>query len=440
MKQHYFILILITFFSVNLIAQEGWTKQTNSFSSSLRAVYAIDALDVWASGTDGLMIHSMDGGATWDSIPNGASKYLTAIEFINADTGFVAGRDNETGTPQLNHLLQRTTDGGLNWEFVNLPGGQQNAVFDLDFVEGPTGESMRGFCVGGLANVWVSYDYGETWDRTSGDCGEGNFNSCFFTDSITGWFVGTPSNVKPYTIMFTDDGGDSFVEQTDPNEIKLNGVCFGTDSKGIAVGNDGIVMYTSDGGATWETCTDEDVAVPGMLWMSVFLTETGTAWAVGKNGRIVYSNDWGHTWEPQTSGVTDLLSEVYFINDTVGWIVGGVSGNVILHTKNGGVVGSPTGIDDFIDEAGTTYVLEQNYPNPFNSSTQINYSLGYAGHISLTVYDISGRKIQTLVDENQTVGKYGVHWDASQFSNGLYFYEMSVNQGQVDVKKMMLER
>jgi photosystem II stability/assembly factor-like uncharacterized protein len=440
MKQHYFILILITFFSVNLIAQEGWTKQTNSFSSSLRAVYAIDALDVWASGTDGLMIHSMDGGVTWDSIPNGASKYLTAIEFINADTGFVAGRDSETGTPQLNHLLQRTTDGGLNWEFINLPGGQQNTVFDLDFVEGPLGESMRGFCVGGLANVWISNDYGETWDRASGNCGEGNFNSCFFTDSITGWFVGTPSNVKPYTIMFTDDGGESFVEQTDPNEIKLNGVCFGSDSKGIAVGNDGIVMYTSDGGATWETCTDEDVAVLGMTWMSVFLTETGTAWAVGKNGRIAYSNDWGHTWEPQTSGVTDLLSEVYFINDTVGWIVGGIAGNVILHTKNGGVGGYPTGINDIIHEDGTINRLMQNYPNPFSTSTQISYSLGDAGHIRLIVYDISGRKIQTLVDENQTVGKYGVDWDASQLSNGVYFYELNVDQVPVDVKKMMLER
>jgi len=440
MRLNYFIILLIPFFSVNVIGQEGWTKQTTLYSSSLRAVHAIDALNVWASGTDGLIIHSMDGGETWDSIPNGASRYLTAIEFINADTGFVAGRDSETGTPQLNHLLQRTRDGGLNWEFKNLPGGQQNTVFDLDFVKGPPGEPMRGFCVGGLANVWVSNDYGDTWDRASGNCGEGNFNSCSFADSLTGWFVGTPSNVKPYTIMFTDDGGKSFVEQTDPNELKLNGVCFGSDLKGIAIGNAGIIMYTSDGGTTWETCTDEDVTGQTMLWSSVFLTETGKAWAVGKSGKIVYSDDWGHTWESQTSGVTELLSEVYFINDSVGWVVGGQTGNVVLHTKNGGGGGSPTGIDNFIDEAGTAYALEQNYPNPFSSSTQIDYILGEAGHISLTVYDISGRKIQTLVNEFRASGKHTVNWDASQLTNGLYFYELKVEQGQVDVKKMMLER
>lgn len=440
MKQRYVILILTVFFSVSLFGQQGWTIQDNSYSSKLTAVYSIDSLNVWAAGLDGLLIHSMDGGATWDSIPNGASSYLTTIEFINADTGFVAGRDSETGTPLLNHLLQRTTDGGLNWEFINLPGGQLNTVFDLDFVEGPPGEPMRGFCVGGLANVWISNDYGETWDRASGDCGEGNFNSCFFADSITGWFVGTPSNTNPYTIMFTDDGGKSFVEQPDPNEIKLNGVSFGSDLKGIAVGLGGIVMYTSDGGTTWETCTDEDVTGQSVLWSSVFLTETGKAWAVGKSGRIVFSNDWGHSWEPQASGVTDPLSEVYFINDSVGWIVGGQTGSVILHTKNGGGGKSPSGIDDFMDEDGTKHRLEQNYPNPFSFSTRINYSLGYSGHISLAVYDISGRKIQTLVHEFQTAGKHSINWDASQFSSGLYFYKLNVDQSTVNVKKMMLER
>ena len=94
MKQRYFILILAVFFSASLFGQEGWTIQDNSYSAKLNAVYAIDSLNVWAAGSDGLLIHSVDGGATWDSIPNGASKYLGAIEFINADTGFVAGRDN----------------------------------------------------------------------------------------------------------------------------------------------------------------------------------------------------------------------------------------------------------------------------------------------------------------------------------------------------------
>jgi len=431
--------MLIALFSVTAIGQEGWTVQTTTASSALRAVYAIDSLNIWASGLNGLVIHSIDGGASWDSIPTNAFKYLTAIEFVNADTGFVAGRDNETGTPSLNHLLQRTVDGGQNWEFINLPGGQQNTVFDIDFVEGPPGEPLRGYAVGGLANVWVSYNYGETWDRASGNCGEGNFNSCYFSDSITGWFVGTPSNVKPYTIMFTDDGCKSFAEQEDPNEIKLNGVSFGSALKGIAVGLNGIVMYTSDGGTTWETCTDEDVTGSSRGWNSVVLSETGKAWAVGKYANIAYSADWGHTWELQEVDIDPYtyLSHVYFINDSVGWIVGGLLDNIILHTKNGGMSGTVDGIND---ETGSAYGLEQNYPNPFSSSTIIEYKLAYPGQVSLTIYDIGGRKIQTLVNEFQTAGKHTFNWDASQFSEGLYFSELKVDQNPAGVKKMMLER
>jgi len=186
-------------------------------------------------------------------------------------------------------------------------------------------------------------------------------------------------------------------------------------------------MYTSDGGTSWETCTDEDVTGGSKLWSSVFLTETGKAWAVGSSGRIVYSNDWGHTWESQESGVTDLLSEVYFLNDSVGWIVGGFSGNVILYTKNGGVTDSGTGGISLAESRN--YRLEQNYPNPFTTTTQITYKLNSSRHVCLTIYDISGRKIQTLVNELRQLGEHSVVWDASHFSSGLYFYELKVDYG-----------
>jgi photosystem II stability/assembly factor-like uncharacterized protein len=238
--------------------------------------------------------------------------------------------------------------------------------------------------------------------------------------------------------MFTADGCKSFVEQTDPNEIKLNGVCFGSYEKGIAVGNSGIVMHTSDGGTSWETCTDEDVTGGSKLWSSVHLTESGKAWAVGNSGRIVYSEDWGHTWEPQTSGVTENLSEVHFINDSIGWIVGGFAGSVILHTNSGGKTAS--GIDNFKDNTAKAFSLDQNYPNPFKTSTQIRYKLNISGHTSLIIYDVSGRKIQTLVNEPQAAGEYSIDWDAGHVSTGLYFYELKVGHSSSQVRKMMLER
>jgi hypothetical protein len=129
---------------------------------------------------------------------------------------------------------------------------------------------------------------------------------------------------------------------------------------------------------------------------------------------------------------------VYFVNDSEGWIVGGLTSSVILHTKNGGV--TATGISDFGIDATRSCALEQNYPNPFNSSTRIRYKLNRPGKIALTIYDICGRKIQTLVDEPQTIGEYTVDWDASGFSNGIYFCELSVDNVSVEVGKMMMAR
>jgi hypothetical protein len=181
---------------------------------------------------------------------------------------------------------------------------------------------------------------------------------------------------------------------------------------------------------------DEDLGYN--TWFSVYLTESGNAWTVGNNGLILYSTDWGHTWEPQESGVTQPLWEVYFINDHEGWIVGGLYSGLILHTKNGG--GTTTGVREHRNEDPGSFSLGQNYPNPFSSSTQFSYTLRRSGHVGLHIYDLSGRKILTLVNEYKTAGAYTVDWDAGTFGNGLYFYKLQVDDEPGELKKMVLAR
>jgi len=81
--------------------------------------------------------------------------------------------------------------------------------------------------------------------------------------------------------------------------------------------------------------------------------------------------------------------------------------------------------------------LRQNYPNPFNVSTNISYSLAEAENVSLKVYDIAGRLVQTLVDERQEAGEHTVTWDASEHSSGVYFYKLSSGDYSL-MKKMNL--
>jgi len=309
-------------------------------------------------------------------------------------------------------------------------------VMDVDFIDGAPGEPMRGFCTGGLSHTWRTEDYGETWEALRGGCGEGNFNSCCFVDENTGWFVGTPSNVGTgYSIMRTTDGGETFEEQTNPTDIMLRSVCFVDNQKGLAVGSNGTIIYTSDGGANWEVSPDGGYT----SWNSVSLTETGKAWAVDTRGGIAYSSDWGHTWESQESGTANSLMDLSFIGDSEGWIVG--FDGIILHTTNGGIT---TGVREENINVVKEFNLEQNYPNPFNPSTKIKYKIPDQArndnvYVTLKVYDILGREVLTLVNQQQQPGQYEVNWNADNHSSGIYFYRIKAGKF-ISAKKMILLR
>ncbi|MFZ1289606.1 MAG: carboxypeptidase regulatory-like domain-containing protein [Melioribacteraceae bacterium] len=85
----------------------------------------------------------------------------------------------------------------------------------------------------------------------------------------------------------------------------------------------------------------------------------------------------------------------------------------------------------------TSYKLNQNYPNPFNPTTIINFAVSEPGFVKLTVYDMLGQEIKTLVSKNLNIGNYNITFDASNLPNGIYVYKLSTNNF-VQSKKMML--
>ena len=84
------------------------------------------------------------------------------------------------------------------------------------------------------------------------------------------------------------------------------------------------------------------------------------------------------------------------------------------------------------------YVLGNNYPNPFNSSTTINYSLPFTEKVELNVYDIKGKKLETLVNGIQHKGEHSVNMDFSKYSSGTYIYRLSSENGFSKAGKMTL--
>ena len=96
-----------------------------------------------------------------------------------------------------------------------------------------------------------------------------------------------------------------------------------------------------------------------------------------------------------------------------------------------------TGVEENITSLPTVYSLEQNFPNPFNPSTTIRYSLPSSANVKLSVYDLLGREIATLVNEEQSAGWKEVQWNAGRVSSGIYFYKLTTGSF-VEVKKMMV--
>ena len=90
-------------------------------------------------------------------------------------------------------------------------------------------------------------------------------------------------------------------------------------------------------------------------------------------------------------------------------------------------------------ELPTGYSLSQNYPNPFNPETAISYQLSAFSHVTLKVYDILGREMATLVNEEKSAGRHTAKFNASNLASGTYFYQIIVDHGKFSqVKKMML--
>jgi hypothetical protein len=160
-------------------------------------------------------------------------------------------------------------------------------------------------------------------------------------------------------------------------------------------------------------------------------------------------NTW-YAWDPATEQIVDSLSwtiinpeapaaerprAIDFSPDGMIAYIGAFGGPgypLIQKVVNMGV-----GIAPEPNFTANEYSLTQNYPNPFNPSTEIQFTVKDAGLVTLKVYDILGKEVATLVNENLDNGLYSINFNASKLSSGTYIYQLTVNGTQLS-KKMLL--
>ena len=98
---------------------------------------------------------------------------------------------------------------------------------------------------------------------------------------------------------------------------------------------------------------------------------------------------------------------------------------------------SPFGIKSISYEIPKSFSLSQNYPNPFNPTTNIEFAIPKNSFAKLIIYDITGREVQTLVNEELKAGTYKVDFDGTNLASGIYFYKLETDNFS-SVKKMVL--
>lgn len=290
-----------------------WRNQLPQ-GNTLAAVHFTDPDTGTAVGYNGTILRTTNGGATWAQQPNpitdaNDAHLVSDVHFFDTDTGVaVITKDSESVTQDISIL--RTTDGGTTWTTVPAPDTTQH-LSAVSFADQNAGFAVGNNTPGNTCKVLRTTDGGQTWqDKTpgGGDC---------------------PGPAGPGT------------------GYRLSGVFAFSPQIVVAVGDNGTIIRSDDGGDSWTVLANFGVTpLPGAAqatFNDVFFTSPDEGWVVGTSGRIFHTTDGGHTWTPQASGAgASDLRAVTFLDDTTGWVV--VSDGRMLHTTNGGASWQPQSV------------------------------------------------------------------------------------------------
>ena len=131
------------------------------------------------------------------------------------------------------------------------------------------------------------------------------------------------------------------------------------------------------------------------------------------------------------------IGPIKIVNDQ-SWVIPSVYNYNFNYAKINGIeYGHVVLASDVNPRLPTKFFLSQNYPNPFNPITTIEFQIAEFGFVSLKVYDVLGREVANLVNEEKSAGNYEINWNAQNLPSGVYFYKLQIGSF-IEIKKMVL--
>jgi photosystem II stability/assembly factor-like uncharacterized protein len=392
-----------------LYSQSYWTKINSPVSTSLRNCVFTDDMNGWAAGDDGIIIHTSNGGSTFEIQNSGITFYINDIFFLNKRLGWVVANEFLfSGTTILT-----TTNGGTNWTSEIFPDSSKffRTIYFRD--------SLNGFMGGFGGAIYKTSDAGNSWIAANIDTSEFSgypVSRITFSSALKGFACGGYIDIAGVIWRTVDGGFNWFAGNYSPEPFydfyvkdQNNLISAGGDFEyGVQICN------TSDAGANWKYSSLEifgqaysiDFRTPGEGWMAL---------GYSRNWAVTY--DSGNTWTSIPVADSADLYSVDFTDSLHGWAVG--DQGVILK-----YIPVSSGLGSHNVTLPESAVLEQNFPNPFNPLTRIKYQIKSNGRVNLKVYDISGKEIVSLIDQIQTAGSYDIIFDGGNLPSGIYYYTL----------------
>ena len=411
------------------------------------------------AGTDyaGFFI-SKDSGNSWENLNNGINN-SDLVEVYTASTGSIFC--SRASLYYGNSGVYRSRDEGNSWEKLNTGNPHPNIrAFFSD---------RNGNLYAGDPGIYRSTNDGDNWQMIKSweaiDC---------FAETPKGTLIAGSSNDDG--IFRSTDNGFTWIESNSGLSNRTIFTLVVTELGTVLAGSfEGRIFRSTDDGINWQTINTPSNSTVLALFKTkdnIILAGTTSSWSVSS---LLRSSDDGITWELDTALVNrnirdiaeNAISEIFVACEFEGvyrsqdkiktWslisneeltdlrvqtISVSTSGYLYAGTWRGSLFRSNQTTTDVANGKKTfptEFLIKQNYPNSCNPSTTISYQIPRSGYVTLKVYDLLGREVATLVNEEKGVGKYEADFNGNGLASEIYFYRMQAGD-YIETKKMILLR
>lgn len=263
----------------------------------------------WASSIEGYVIRTVDGGKNWQGVRLPVS-FFESIQFVNPFVGYTSG-DNG---------IYKSIDGGATW--LNITPAdhvQNNGAWGCYFVSEFVGVYLEGGCSNGKQKFYKTTDGGISWSL---------FITSEFNSGLTDAIIESNGNgfaVSSGVLWRTGDYGSTWSRYSytgskvwnEELSYKNNTFCLpvaGNDCNGQNIA--GGIRWSHDGGRSWSQFNT------GVPMFGSFVIDEKRMWAVGSSSAVYYTDDGGDSWIRRICGVDGDLDDIWFVNDTLGFLAG----------------------------------------------------------------------------------------------------------------------